>query len=88
MEMLELDIEMTNDLVAKVHNLAQRYFGNDDDPSLSKVLEVAFNMRYLLSHSIEGGHLGTDEVVTDWEVPKSTQKPENSDCVREWLFRR
>jgi len=45
--MVDLDIEMDNDLIAKTRELALRYFGDNSDVSLAQVLEVAFWMRYL-----------------------------------------
>jgi hypothetical protein len=49
-EMVELNIEIDNDLIAKTRDLALRYFGDDGDASLAQVLEVAFTMRCLWSH--------------------------------------
>lgn len=88
MEIVGLDIEMDNHLIAKTRELAIRYFGDDSETSLAQVLEVAFKIRSLWSHSVNQGQLETDEVISTWEFPGSTIKQENSDSIQNWLFRR
>lgn len=88
MEMVELDIAMENDLIVKTRDLAVRYFGDDSDASLAQVLEMAFTMRCLWSRSVRMGQQETGEAVSTWELPESTAKPENSDSIQDWLFRR
>ena len=88
MEMVELDIEMDNNLVAKTHDLAQRYFGNDSEASIAQVLELAFRMRSLWGHSIGVAQQETDEAVSNWEFPESTGKRDNNGGIQNWLFRR
>jgi hypothetical protein len=88
MEMIELDIEMDNNLVAKTHDLAQRYFGDDSEASMAQVLELAFRMRSLWRHSIKVGKQETDEAVSHWQFPESPVNGEDSDKIRQWLFRR
>lgn len=88
MEMVDLDIEMDNDLIAKTRDLALRYFGDNSDVSLAQVLEVAFRMRCLWSHSVKEGQLETDEAVSKWEFAESPVTQENSGAIRRWLFRR
>jgi len=87
-EMVDLDIEMDNDLIAKTHGLALRYFGDDDDASLAQVLEVAFRMRCLWSRSMRSGQQETDEAVSKWEFAELPLNQENSGTIRHWLFRR
>ena len=88
MEMVELDIEMDSGLIAKTRDLAVRYFGDDGDASLAQVLEVAFRMRCLWSHSVKDGQLDTNEVVSKWEFAESPVTGENSGTIHHWLFRR
>ena len=88
MEMVELDIEMGNDLIAKTYDLALRYFGDDSEASLAQVLEVAFRMRSLWSHLVEKGQQETDEAVTRWEFSESPVTEENAGTIKGWLFRR
>ena len=88
MEIIELDIAMENDLIAKTRDLALRYFGDDSDASLAQVLEVAFTMRYLWSRSVRMGQQDTDEAVSAWESTESTLSQENSHSIQNWLFRR
>jgi hypothetical protein len=87
-EIVDLDIEMSGDLIKKVRNLAHRYFGDDSGASEAQVLEVAFRMRCLWSRSVKEGHLATDEAVSDWECPESPVNKENTVGIRNWLFRR
>jgi hypothetical protein len=79
---------MDNDLIAKTHELAVRYFGDDSEVSLAQVLEVAFKMRSLWAHSVRQGQSETGEVVSKWEFPESKIKRENSSSIQDWLFRR
>lgn len=88
MGMVELDIEMGNDLIAKTCDLACRYFGDDSDASLAQVLEVAFMMRCLWSRSVRKGQQETDEAASNWEFPESPVTEENNSNIRRWLFRR
>ena len=88
MDMVELDIEMDNDLIAKAHDLALQCFGDDSDASLSQVLEVAFRMRCLWSRSVRRGQQETGEAVSNWEFPKRSVTEENTDTIYNWLFRR
>jgi len=87
-EMVDLDIEMDNDLIAKTRDLAHRYFGDDGDASLAQVLEVAFTMRCLWSRSVKEGRPETDEAVSKWEFAESPVTDKNSGTIRRWLFRR
>ena len=88
MQTIDLDIVMSNDLIAKTCDLAMRYFGDDGNASLAQVLEVAFRMRYLWSHSVKDGQLDTDEVVSKWEFAESPVTGENGGTIHRWLFRR
>jgi len=87
-EIVDLDIEMDNDLIAKARDLAMRYFGDDSDESLAQVLEMAFTMRCLWSRSVRVRQQETGEAVSTWESPESTIKQGNSDSIQNWLFRR
>lgn len=88
MEIIELDIAMENDLIAKTRDLALRYFGDDSDACLAQVLEVAFTMRCLWTRSVRMGQQDTDEAVSAWEATESTLSQENSHSIQNWLFRR
>ena len=87
MEMVDLDIVMENDLVDRARDLAMRYFGDDSDASLAQVVELAFRMRSLWSHSVYHGQQESSESVSTWEFPESAVKQENS-SIQKWLFRR
>ena len=88
MEMVDLQIELENDLIARTHDLATRYFGDDSDASLAQIVEVAFKMRSLWSHSVNQGQQETGEAVSIWEFPESTIKQQNNSSIQKWLFRR
>lgn len=87
MEMVELDIEMDNNLVARAHDLAKQYFGNDSEASMARLLDLAFKMRSLWRHSIISGQQDTDEAISNWEFPESSEKRDNNG-IQNWLFRR
>jgi len=86
--MVEFDIEMDDDLIAKTRDLALRYFGDDQEKCLAKVLEVAFQIRCLWSRSVKEGQMETDEAISKWQFGESPVTPENGATVRRWLFRR
>ena len=87
MEMVELDIEMDNNLVARAHDLAKQYFGNDSEESMARLLDLAFKMRSLWRQSIISGQQDTDEAISNWEFPESSEKA-NVNGIQNWLFRR
>lgn len=88
LEIVELDIVMGDDLISKTRDLAMRYFGDDSDESLARVLQLAFAMRCLWSQSMKGGQHEVDEVVSNWEFSESPVSEENTGTISSWLFRR
>ena len=88
MEMADLEIEMDNELISQTKNLALRYFGDDTDVSMARVIELAFRMRCLFSRSFISGQEETDEAVSQWQFPESSVTGEDNDKIRRWLFRR
>ena len=88
LETVELDIVMGDDLIGKIRDLAVRYFGDDNDESLARVLQLAFAMRCLWSQSVQGGQHEVDEVVSNWEFSESPVSEENTGTISSWLFRR
>ena len=87
MEMVELEVEMDSNLVARTRNLARRYYGNDNDESMAQVLELAIRMRSLLRQLITSGQQDTEEAISNWEFPESSEKRDNNG-IQNWLFRR
>jgi hypothetical protein len=87
-EIVELDIEIGDDLIAKTRDLAVRYFGDDGDESLARVLELAFAMRCLWSQSVVSGQQEVDEAVSSWEFSESPANREDAGIINDWLFRR
>jgi len=79
---------MGDDLIAKIRDLAVQYFGDDGDESLARVLELAFAMRCLWSHSVQSGQHQVEEAVSNWEFSESPVTEENIGTVNNWLFRR
>jgi len=88
LEIVELDIVMGDDLISKTRDLAMRYFDDDSDESLARVLQLAFAMRCLWSQSMKGGQHEVDEVVSNWEFSESPVSEENTGTISSWLFRR
>lgn len=88
METVDLEIEVNNEFITKIRNLALRYFGDDTDASLAQVLEVALRMRCLWSRSIRQGQAETEEAVSKWKFPESPVAGETGDNISDWLFRR
>lgn len=88
LETVELNIVMGDDLIGKTRDLAVRYFGDDNDESLARVLQLALAMRCLWSQSVQGGQHEVDEVVSNWEFAESSVSEENTGTISSWLFRR
>lgn len=88
MQKVELDIVMSDDLTAKTYDLAVRYFGDDGDESLARVLELAFAMRCLWSQSVQGKQHEVDEAISNWEFSGAPVTEKDNDTINDWLFRR
>ena len=88
MQTVELEIVMGNDLITKTRDLAMRYFGDDGDESLARVLELAFAMRCLWSQSVVSGQQEVNEATSHWEFSESQATEDNSGPINDWLFRR
>ena len=88
MQTVELDIEMADDLISKIRDLAVRYFGDDGDQSLARLLALAFSMRCLWSHSVQSGQHEVNEAVSNWEFSELPVTEENTGTINNWLFRR
>ncbi|MFH1662353.1 MAG: hypothetical protein ABH934_00275 [Chloroflexota bacterium] len=79
---------MSEDMAAKVHDLAVRYFGEDTETNQAKVLETAFKMRYLWSFLVREGQRETEEADTVWEFVQPSVSDDNNSRIQNWLFRR
>lgn len=88
MQTVELDVEIGDDLIAKTRDLAVQHFGDDSDESLARVLQLAFAMRCLWSHSVQNRQHEVNEAVSNWEVSESPVTEENTGTINGWLFRR
>lgn len=88
MALVELEIAMDKELIGKTHNLALRYFGDDSDTSLARLIEVAFKMRCFWSRYLKEGEQETDEAVSNWVFAESPNSRDNIYDIRCWLFRR
>lgn len=87
MQTVELDIVMADDLITKTRDLAARFFGDDGDESLARVLQLAFAMRSLWSQSVASGQHEVNEPVSNWEYSESPITEETG-AITDWLFRR
>ena len=74
--------------IGKTRDLAARYFGDDMDESLVRVLQLALVMRCIWSRSVQGGQNEVDEVVSNWEFSESPASEEDTDTISNWVFRR
>ena len=88
METVDLDVVMGDDLIAKTRDLAVRFFGDDGDESLARVLQLAFAMRCLWSQSVVSGQQEINEAVSNWEFSESAATGEDTSTIGDWLFRR
>ena len=82
-----LEIELGNDLLEEVRHLAKRHYGNDEDASVSRVVENALDMRLLLSERLGDPGEEVGEPIIDWEPQEPEGENPKAD-ITEWLFKR
>ena len=86
----ELDVDLSSDLVEQVRQLAVRHYGDASDASISRVVEVALEMRLLWQGQANVSSNDIEEPVANWEF-SDAGRPANERLPHDlegWLFRR
>ena len=86
----ELDVELGGDLVEQVRQLAMHLYGDATDASISRVVEVALQMRLLWQGQANVSSNDIEEPVANWVFsdaggPITERLPHN---LVGWLFGR
>lgn len=86
--MAELDIELENDLIDGVKRLAARHYGDVGDASITRVTEVALEMRLLWQELVKGGESEIEEPIVNWEFVNGDSAGLPPTEIQDWLFKR
>ncbi|MFQ5872190.1 MAG: hypothetical protein ACE5JL_00110 [Dehalococcoidia bacterium] len=86
--MATLDIEIAAELLKAAKRLAVRHYGDAEDTSIIRVIEVALVMRLLWLDLVEAGGREVEEPVVNWEFGNKDAKHQAQAALRDWLFRR
>lgn len=84
----EMDIELDNNLIERIKNLAVRHYGDSSDASISRVAESALEMYLLSIRLVEGGGNEIEEPLATWEFSNNQPEGKLPVAIRDWLFKR
>ena len=82
-----LEIEIGNELIDGIKDLAIRHYGDNGDNSVLRVVENALLVRLTLLEELGSAGQEVDEPIINWEP----QEPEGERAkaeIQDWLFRR
>ena len=82
-----LEIEIGNELIDGIKDLARRHYGDNGDNSVSRVVENALLVRLMLLDELGSAAQEVGEPIINWEP----QEPEGEKAkaeIQDWLFRR
>ncbi len=81
-----LEIEIGNELIDGIKDLAIRHYGDNGDNSVSRVVEDALLMRLVLLEGLGSAGQEVGEPIINWEPQESSE--EGPTCrIQDWLFR-
>ena len=86
--MAVLNVEISSDTIKGIKDLAVRHYGDDSDSSISRVIEVALEMR--LAWREHAGSAGDEieEPLVQWEFAEVKPEQQRQPDIQSWLFRR
>ena len=82
-----LEIELGNELIEGVKDLAMRHYGDSSDASFSRIVENALDMRLTLLERLGDPGQEVDEPIINLE-PKEPEGEKAKTEIQDWLFRR
>ena len=82
-----LEIEIGNELIEGIKDLAMRHYGNNEDASVSRVVEDALLVRMVLMEGLGSAGQEVEEPIINW-VPQELGGEEPTAAIQNWLFRR
>ena len=86
--MATLEIEIGADLLKAAKSLALRHYGDDEDASVSRVIEAALMMRLLWLHLVEVAGREVSEPVANWEFGDDEASEQVGADLGNLLFKR
>ena len=82
-----LEIELGNELIEGVKDLAMRHYGDSSDASFSRIVENALDMRLTLLERLGDPGQEVDEPIINLE-PQEPEGEKAKTEIQDWLFRR
>lgn len=82
-----LDIEIGNELLLGIQELAERHYGDREAASLSRVVEDALHIRLILLERLGNPGQEVEEPIINWEPQEPEGEKKEAD-IQGWLFRR
>ena len=86
--MATLEVEIGADLIKAAKSLALRHYGNDEDTSVSRVIEAALMMRLLWLQLVDVAGREVGEPVANWEFGDDDASEQVDGDLRNLLFKR
>jgi hypothetical protein len=87
-----LDVEIPDELLSEIKELASRLYGDCEERSQAKVVESALSMRLLWFRLLNSSHGTTEneieEPLVNWEFAQSPEFEDRISDITQWLFRR
>jgi len=84
--MMELDIELSDEVVEGVRSIAVRHYGHSGDAAVGRVIESALEMRILSMKLAGEGGSHVEEPVADWKFADKEPAGQLPAEIRSWLF--
>ena len=78
------DVELSDELIEELKDLAERHYGDASDDSIRRVVETALALRLLWLQRVEGAGTQVEEPTALWE--SRGKDVEGADAVLEWIF--
>ena len=82
-----LEIEIGNELIDGIKDLAKRHYGDNGDDSVSRVVEDALLVRLVLLEGLGSAGQEIDGPIIKWE-PQEPDGETPKIEIQAWLFRR
>jgi len=76
-----LEIEIGNELIDGIKDLAIRHYGDNGDASVSRVVEDALLVRLMLLEGLGSAGQEVGEPIINWEPGEEQTKPEINDLL-------
>ena len=86
--MMDLSVELDDEVVTKIREIAERHYGDSGDVSVCRVVESALKMRLLSVQLAQEGAADIEEPVVDWGFGDKQPAAQLPGVIQSWLFRK